>query len=145
VLIVSACLLGINCRFDGSHRLNPLLLKKAQIEGYIPVCPEQLGGLPIPRKPISICGGNGFDVLDGKCQVCNLQGKDLTANLISGSSEAVKIAKLMGIKKAIFKERSPSCGVNFTTSHQQVISGPGVTTALFIREGIEVVSDESLR
>jgi uncharacterized protein YbbK (DUF523 family) len=55
----------------------------------------------------------------------------------------LKIAKLMGIRKAVLKERSPSCGVNFTTSNQQVIQGPGVTSALFIREGIEVVSDET--
>jgi uncharacterized protein YbbK (DUF523 family) len=145
VLIVSACLLGIDCRYDASSRLNPLLREKAQREGYIPVCPEQLGGLPTPRQAVFIQGGNGFDVLDGKCKVCDQGGNDLAAQLIRGAFEALKIAKLLGIRKAILKETSPSCGVQFTTSHQELIQGPGVTAALLLREGIEVISDESLK
>jgi len=142
VLIVSACLLGINCRFDGSHRLNIPLRKKAQKEGCIPICPEQLGGLPTPRKSVFICGGSGYEVLDGKCRVVDLESNDLTNQLLRGAIESLNIAKLFGIKKAILKEKSPSCGVNLTTSNQQVIPGSGVTAALFTREGIEVISDE---
>lgn len=142
MLIVSACLLGVNCRFDGSHKLNHILREKAQGEGYIPICPEQLGGLPTPRKSCFIHGGNGLDVIDGRCQVVDSEGNDLTKQLMNGAIESLKIAKSMGITRAILKERSPSCGVTFTTSNQQVIKGPGVTTALFLREGIEVISDE---
>ena len=145
MLIVSACLLGIDCRYDAFSRLNPLLREKAQREGYIPICPEQLGGLPTPRQAVFIQGGNGFDVLDGKCKVCDQAGNDLTAQLIRGAFETLKIAKLLVIRKAILKERSPSCAVQFTTSHQELIQGPGVTAALLLREGIEVISDESLK
>jgi uncharacterized protein YbbK (DUF523 family) len=77
--------------------------------------------------------------------VCDQGGNDLAAQLIRGAFETLKIAKLLGIRKAILKERSPSCGVQFTTSHQELIQGPGVTAALLLREGIEVISDESLK
>ena len=145
MLIVSACLLGIDCRYNASHRLSPVLREKAQRERHIPVCPEQLGGLPTPRQSVSIQGGNGFDVLDRKCRICDQEGNDLTEQLIRGAFETLKIARLLGIEKAILKEKSPSCGVQFTTSHQELIPGPGVTAALLLREGIEVISDESCK
>jgi uncharacterized protein YbbK (DUF523 family) len=145
VLIVSACLLGIDCRYDASSCLNPLLREKARREGYIPVCPEQLGGLPTPRPSVFIQGGNGFDVLDGKCRVCDQGGNDLTEQLIRGAFETFKIARLLGTRKAILKEKSPSCGVQFTTSDQELIQGPGVTAALFLRERIEIISDKSCK
>lgn len=144
MLLISACLLGINCRYDGSNCKLSSLIVKALEEIYIPFCPEQLGGLSTPRSPIFLTGGDGFDLLDFKCKAIDEDGIERTFQLIKGAEEALKIAQIMGIKKAIMKEKSPSCGVKFTRSFKELLSGPGVTTALFIREGIYVISEESL-
>lgn len=143
MLIVSACLLGVNSRFDGTSRLNRRLSEEARAQGCIPICPEQLGGLATPRRAIFLLGGNGFDLLDRKCRAFDLDGNDMTAHLISGAGESLKIARILGITGAILKEKSPSCGVHFTASQGRVIGGPGVTAALFIREGMEVVCSEA--
>ena len=143
MIIVSACLLGVNSRFDGTNRLNLRLYEEARAHGCIPICPEQLGGLTTPRRSIFLLGGNGLDLLDGKCRAFDLDGNDMTAHLIRGAGESLKIAVMLGITTAILKERSPSCGVHFTTSQESLLDGPGVTAALFIREGMAVVCDEA--
>jgi len=109
-VLVSACLLGIHCRFDGSRRLKKDLLRKLKGTLIVPICPEQLGGLSTPRNPSEIVGGNGFDVLKGRAKVIDSADYDLTQNFLRGAKETLKIAKMDRIQRAYLKERSPSCG-----------------------------------
>jgi uncharacterized protein YbbK (DUF523 family) len=117
-------------------------MRKGQL---IPVCPEQLGGLPTPRKTCEIMGGTGLDVLQGRAKVINRDGEDLSNNFIRGAEETLFIAQKMGIKRAILQRRSPSCGVGKIydgTFSSSLINGNGVTAALLLINGITVISDE---
>ena len=146
--LISACLLGIKCAWDGqdiykSDRVIELL----NSETLIPFCPEQLGGLRTPRAPQEIQGGTGEDVLDGKCKVLNINGEDVTQEFINGAEETLKIAKLFHIEEFIGKSRSPSCGcgqIYDGTFSRKLIDGDGVTTALLKRNGIRVITEEDL-
>jgi len=137
MILISACLIGINCRFDGSNTINDAIIKEIKDEGFIPVCPEQLGGLSTPRPSASIQNGTGFDVIGSNSKVIDINGRDVTREFLKGAQEALKIAKLLRVQKAILKENSPSCGVNFTSSNFKKIKGPGVFTALLRNEGIK--------
>ena len=144
--LVSACLLGVNCRYDGKGKQLGSLMKLAAKGEAIPVCPEQLGGCTTPRTPCEIKGGDGGDVLDGKCRVIGVAGKDVTHNILSGALETLKIAYACGVNKAILKARSPSCGFgqiydgSFTGT---LIEGNGVTAELLQRNHIEVFTEET--
>ena len=105
----------------------------------VPVCPEQLGGLSTPRNPSEIVGGNGLDVLKGRAKVIDSADHDLTQNFLRGAKETLRIAKMDGIKKAYLKERSPSCGTTQIVYRKKEKSGLGVTAALLMKEGIDVV------
>lgn len=137
IILCSACLLGIKCRYDGESKSNKKVLKLAKKEFLIPVCPEQLGGLPTPREPAEQRGRKVF----------TKSRKDVTKSFKRGARQVLKIAKLFGIKEAIFKQRSPSCGcgqIYDGTFSGRIIRGDGVTTALLKRNGIKVVSEEDL-
>ena len=137
--IVSACLLGLNTRYDGTSQLRPELL--ADRDGdtiYIPLCPEQLGGLSTPRPRAEITAGDGTDVLAGRAAVVDETGRDVTAQFLKGAEQALKIANLCGATMALLKEGSPSCGVEQIRRDGQTIKGVGVTAALLMREGIEL-------
>jgi len=146
--LISACLLGINCAWDGrntykSGRAAELL----RSDMLMPVCPEQLGGLRTPRAPQEIQGGTGGDVLDGKCKVLNTDGEDVTDEFISGARETLRIARLLHIEEFIGKSRSPSCGCGQIcdgTFSGELIDGDGVTAALLKRNGIRVITEEGL-
>jgi uncharacterized protein YbbK (DUF523 family) len=146
--LISACLLGIKCRWDGKTKLNKKIIKIAKKETLIPICPEQLGGLPTPRKPCGIFDGKGEDVLDGKAKVLSVEdGKDFTKNFIKGAKETLKIAKIFGIKEVILKQGSPSCGFGRTYQldkklKNRKIEGNGVTAALLNRYGIKILTEE---
>ncbi|MBU3965253.1 DUF523 domain-containing protein [Patescibacteria group bacterium] len=135
--LCSACLLGINCKDNGKNNRNEKIIELTRREILIPVCPEQLGGLPTPRKRAR----------QRKGRIYKESGEDITRNFNRGAKEVLKIAELLGIKEAIFKQRSPSCGVgqiydgNFSGT---VIKGDGVTTALLKKNGIKVISEEEL-
>lgn len=140
--ICSACLLGIKCRYDGKSKPNKKVLKMAKKEVLIPVCPEQLGGLPTPRETAEITG-DGSKVLDKKAMVITKSGKDVTKNFVKGAEEVLKLAKLLGIKEAILKQKSPSCGCGEIfdgTFSGRLIKGDGVTAALLKRNGIKIGS-----
>ncbi|MGB2706499.1 MAG: DUF523 domain-containing protein [Candidatus Omnitrophota bacterium] len=115
--LCSACLLGIKCRYDEKAKPRKSIIKLAKKEVLIPVCPEQLGGLPTPRKPSERKGK----------RIIMRGGKDVTKNFKKGTRSVLKIAKTLGIKEAIFKERSPACG-----------SG-GIATEILRKNGIKVV------
>ncbi len=150
--LVSACLIGINCRYDGENRLNDKVMKLLKHEELIPVCPEQLGGLPTPREPSGILNGSGEDVIDGKSKVYNAIGQDVTQNFTKGAHEVLKIARLYGIKDAILKQRSPSCGCGETQQMRyengkytsSLVKGDGVTAALLKRNNIRIITEEDL-
>lgn len=103
-----------------------------------PVCPEQLGGLSTPRPVAEIKGGDGNDVLDEKARVITIYGDDISAKIIKGAQEVMKLARMIGAKEAVLKEKSPSCGVAMIYRNGELISGIGVCAALLKREGIEV-------
>ncbi|WIF94278.1 DUF523 domain-containing protein [Caminicella sporogenes] len=148
MILVSACLLGIDCKYNGKNNYNKDLKKFLKDKKYIIVCPEQLGGLPTPRKPSEIIAGDGYDVLDGKKKVLNLKGDDVTDYFIKGAYESLKIAKLYGIKKAILKARSPSCAsfkIYDGSFSGKLREGVGVTTALLKKNGIKVLNEENYR
>lgn len=135
--LCSACLLGIKCRYDGQSRPNSKVLALAKKEALIPVCPEQLGGLATPRIPQEKVGK----------RILNKVGEDVTDNFNRGAEEVLKLAKLLGIKEAIFKQKSPSCGCGLIydgTFSGNVIKGDGFTTELLKKNGIKVISDEEL-
>ncbi|RLD12738.1 MAG: DUF523 domain-containing protein [Caldiserica bacterium] len=135
--LVSACLLGVNCKYDGGNNRNEKIISLLRDEILIPVCPEQLGGLPTPRVPSEIKGDRVYSV----------EGKDLTENFIKGAKETLRIAKLYGVKEAIFKDGSPSCGVNYVydgTFKGKKIKGKGITARLLEKEGIKVISEKDI-
>ena len=144
--IVSACLVGINCRFNGKNKANEKLVELFKKGILIPLCPEQLGGLPTPRPPCTIVGGDGHDVLKGKAKVLTRKGEDLTTYFVKGAHEVLAIAHLLDIKEAILKSRSPSCGCgkiyceDFT---RKLRDGDGVTAALLKENGIRVYTERN--
>lgn len=145
--LCSACLLGINCRYDGKTKANEKIIELSKKEILIPVCPEQLGGQSTPRPNAEICGGNGCDVLSGKCKVIEPNKKDVSVSFLKGAEEVLKIAKIYNINEAILKERSPSCGskqIYDGTFSNKLINGEGVTTALLRKNGINVISEEEV-
>ena len=110
MIIVSACLCGINTRYDGNNNLNEkaaMLLKEGKA---VLVCPEQLGGLGTPRPAHEIKDGTGAEVLDGFAKVISINGENGTLMFIKGAEETVKIAKQIGAEAAVLKAKSPSCG-----------------------------------
>lgn len=144
--LVSACLLGIKCRYDGGGKQLDKLMELAARGQAIPVCPEQLGGCSTPRTPCEIYGGDGSDVLDGKCCVIGKGNEDVTDSLIKGAQETLKIATACGVKKAILKARSPSCGfgqIYDGSFSGALIDGNGVTAELLHRNHIEVLTEET--
>lgn len=144
VTIASACLTGVCCRYDGGHRLDDKVVAISEKEKLIPLCPEQLGGLSIPRPPAEIVGGDGEAVLDGRARVVDEEGRDITGQFLKGAREFLRLAKAAGARKAIMKEKSPSCGVRKIYQNGILVPGKGVSTALLIREGIEVISNEEM-
>jgi uncharacterized protein YbbK (DUF523 family) len=136
--IVSACLAGVRCRYDGDHCETPEIRRLVAEGCALPVCPEQLGGLPTPRIPAEIVGDGGEAVLKKTALVLDKEGREVTAALIRGAEEAWKLARLVGAKKAILRERSPSCGVTQICRGEEAISGEGVTCFLLRTHGIQV-------
>lgn len=130
-VLVSACLFGLNSRYDANNRLNEELLEQLKSRCIVPVCPEQLGGLPTPRPPAYLGGASGEQILDGRARIINEAGRDVTQEFIRGAYETLLIAEKLGVKEAYLKAKSPSCGMG---------AFHGVTAALLLRNGIEVHS-----
>ena len=135
-IIVSACLLGVSCRYDGNSKPNEKIIDLKEKYNLIPICPEIMGGLPTARMPA--------EIKDGRVKTEN--GIDVTEEYKKGADEAIKLAKLFGCKKAILKENSPSCGCGkiyngeFTRTLKD---GNGITAELFMKNGIDVFGENS--
>ena len=139
--IVSGCLVGIDCRFDGKNRISTDLIEDFKKGELIPLCPEQLGGLPTPRPPSRIVNGNGYDVLDGRTRVVNQKGDDVTEKIIKGATEVLKITKILDVEEAVLESKSPSCGCGriYDEISGELVESCGVLTALLKRNGVRAI------
>ena len=150
MIIVSACLLGENCKYSGGNNKSENVIKYLEDKEYILVCPEQLGGLSTPRNPSEIITyGNkdGNDVLSGCTKVLSNKGIDVTKNFIQGAEETLKIAKEHNVKTAILKAGSPSCGykkIYDGTFLGNKIKGMGVTAAILNKENIALLDEDDI-
>jgi uncharacterized protein YbbK (DUF523 family) len=140
-ILVSRCLMGELCRWDAKQINSPIMERLTEYQIYS-ICPEMEGGLPCPRPKAEITGGDGYDVLDGSARVKDEMGNDVTGMFLQGAKITVNLAISQNIKKAFLKEKSPSCGVSFIYKEGRLSGGVGVTTALLIRNGLEVISVE---
>jgi len=135
--IVSACLIGVNCRWDRQSRLCEKITSLVKQGEAIPVCPEQLGGLSTPRHPAEQRGNI----------VITKYGEDVTSYFRRGAEETLKIAKLVNCQYAVLKSKSPSCGINLVydgTFSGKLTEGDGVTAKLLKQNNIKVITENDL-
>ena len=135
-LLVSACLLGTPCRYDGKSKKNEAVCALAERFELIPVCPEVYGGLPTPRPPAERCGD----------RVLTEAGADVTAQYRRGAEAALQLARLYNCRTAILKANSPSCGsgtIYDGTFRHRRISGDGLTAALLKANGVQVYNEDT--
>lgn len=133
-LLISACLLGVCCRYDGASKKHPAAEKLAEKYELIPVCPEQLGGLATPRPPAERQGG----------RVINRNGDDVTVQYRAGAEETLRLCRLLECEAAVLKERSPSCGsdgIYDGTFSGTLTEGRGVTAQLLEEKGVSVFGE----
>lgn len=136
MILVSACLVGINCKYSGGNNYNQKIFDLVKEGKAIPICPEQLGGLNTPRKPVEL------KVINGKRYAIDNEGNDLTENFGRGALEVLNLAKNLNINKAILQPRSPSCGVNKIYSgnfDNKLVEGNGILAELLKQNGIDVL------
>ncbi len=140
LVFVSACLIGVRCRFDGGDCYHPDVEDWQKDHVLLPVCPEQLGGLSTPRRRVHLVGGDGFDVLAGRARVSTIDGnEDVSEQFVRGAQEVAKLVERYEIKQALLKSKSPSCGCNRVVIEGTLQSGSGVTAARLTQIGVEVV------
>lgn len=134
-ILISACLIGLNCKYDGGNNENSKLVELMKEKDLVPICPEQLGGLKTPRVSAE----------RKQEKVITKEGVDVTKEYQKGAEEVLNLAKKLNIKKAILKSRSPSCGIDEiydgTFSHT-LIKRDGVAAQLLKKNGIEVISSD---
>lgn len=143
LVLVSACLAGVPCRYDGRARPDAEIVAAVADGTAVPACAEQLGGLPTPRRPAEIVGGDGHDVLRGTARVVTIDGEDVTQPFIDGAREVARIAAERGITAAVLQARSPSCGCGSVydgTHTGRLVDGDGVLAAALKAEGFTVTS-----
>ena len=136
-ILVSACLLGINCKYNGENNYNEKVIEYLKDKEVIPVCPEIFGGLSTPRPP--------SERVENK--VLNINNEDVTQEYNKGANEALKLAKMFNINKALLKAKSPSCGKGkiYDGTFQGVLTtGNGVTVDLLELNGISVITEQDL-
>ena len=136
-ILVSACLLGVACRYDGKRKPNEAVIALKEKYNLIPVCPEIMGGLPTPRLPSEIRGET----------VIMENGEDVTDKYSKGAEETLRFARLFGCGKAVLKEKSPSCGsgrIYDGTFSKTLTEGNGVTAGMLLANGIRVAGETEI-
>lgn len=136
-IVVSACLIGYNCKYNGNNNYCSKIEKLKNQYNLIAICPEVLGGLPTPRVPSEIIGD----------KVINQEGLDVTKNYNKGANLALEKVLLNNCQIAILKAKSPSCGcgkIYDGTFTSTLINGDGVTTKLFKKHNIKVYTEEEI-
>jgi uncharacterized protein YbbK (DUF523 family) len=146
-VLVSACLIGRACRYDGRSTQDGELERELRANDLeaIPFCPEEHGGLGTPRPPAWIEERGAAAVVDDQARVVTENGLDVTGEFMIGAEGALALCRAHGIRRAFLKERSPSCGVCQTHIAGRVADGPGVTAEFLARHGIEVRGVEGRR
>ena len=142
-ILVSACLLGIDCKYNRKNNKNDKVIELLKDHDLIPVCPEIMGGLTTPRTPAEI----RKNIRKNKNEVITKDGKNVTKQYQKGAEEALKIAKLYNCQIAILKEKSPSCGcgrIYDGTFTGTLIDGDGITARLLKEHGIKIIGETSL-
>lgn len=138
-ILVSACLLGMPCRYNGKSRKAAITPQELKDSIFIPVCPEVMGDMPTPRPPSILKGGDGCAVLSGAAWVVGRDDEvDRTEMFVNGARRVVDIAREFKVNKAILKSKSPSCGVSSCTIDGILTNGMGVTAAALSEAGIEL-------
>lgn len=141
MIMISACLFGLPCRYDGQSKENPHVRLSVHGMPVLVICPEQLGNLSTPRPSACLSGGDGKDVLSGRARVIRpITGEDVTDAFLYGADRVVHLAQDCGITQAILKEKSPSCGAESVYIDGELRPGIGVTTARLLQAGIQVES-----
>ena len=142
MVLVSACLTGKPCRYDGRHSRCDALLEKLAGLPYLALCPEQLGGLPTPRAGADIIGAahgdEGPAVLRGRARVVTRDGRDVSPEFISGAREVLRRCREAGVSRAFLKDRSPSCGYDPGAGNPKGGPGRGILAALLEENGIAI-------
>lgn len=140
--LVSSCLAGVNCRYNGGNSENKVVVELVKEGLAIPICPEQLAGLPTPRPSCEI-------VIDdlGQSKVLSSNGEDFTKAFVEGAEKTLEIAKIIGVKKAILQSKSPTCGYSCIydgTFSGKLIKGNGLAAELLMNSGIEIYTEEDV-
>lgn len=144
-IVVSACLAGDNCTYKGTSNLISGIKALTESKEAIKICPEVLGGLPVPRDYAEISGGDGSDVLKGDAKVQTKSGADVTHAFLKGARNSYDIAKDSDAKLAVLRSKSPSCGcgeIYDGSFSNKLKRGYGVTAALFASKGIKVITEK---
>lgn len=147
MIIASACLCGVDCKYNAGNNLNEDVYKLFKEGKVVLVCPEQMGGLKTPRVPAEIVGGDGLDVLEGRAKVLTKEGEDVTKEFIKGAEETLKLANALIPEKIILKAKSPSCGcgnIYDGTFSSKLINGNGVAAELLIKNKFSVITEEEM-
>ena len=137
MILVSACLLGHDCKYNGGNNDNAAVHTFLEGKDWVCFCPERAGGLPAPRLPSEICCG----------RVYSKAGEDVTAEFRAGAEKALAFCRAHGVTQAILKARSPSCGVHAVYDGSftgKTAPGMGVTAALLAENGIELLDEEDI-
>ncbi|MBN2453499.1 MAG: DUF523 domain-containing protein [Candidatus Omnitrophica bacterium] len=138
--IVSACLAGVNCTYNGKNNFNPSVKTLVEKGFALPVCPEVLGGMAVPRDICEL----SFRINENPV-VLTLKGKDVTPLMITGANKALKLARKYGIKYAILKSNSPSCGygkIYDGSFSARLTEGDGIAAALLHKHGIKIYNEK---
>ncbi len=148
-VLVSSCLLGNAVRYDGGDLKADHVVLKRWVDAGVVVsfCPEVAAGLPTPRAPAEIQGGNGTSVLDRSVPILNVDGADVTDAFFRGARKALELCRAHDISVAVLTDGSPSCGSSYIYNGEflgKKIEGHGVTTALLLHHGVKVFSQYQL-
>jgi uncharacterized protein YbbK (DUF523 family) len=144
-VVISACLVGINCKYNNGNNYNEKVVNKLlNKELVLLVCPEIIFG--VPRKKIWYQNGDGEDVINKRknAKIINSDGKNVSLKLMNSCKKICSVVKKYGIKEAILKERSPSCGVNFVYINNELTKGCGLLTAMLKKQKVKVISEEQI-
>ncbi|MFE8701621.1 DUF523 domain-containing protein [Cytobacillus sp. FJAT-54145] len=147
MIIVSSCLAGEPCRYNGTASLEEKIQDLVNQKKAIMLCPELLGGFTTPREPAEIVGGTGEDVLNGHARVVERSGADVTEMFMKGAKKTLEMARKLQASCVVLKENSPSCGSQMIYNGEfsnRKVAGEGVTAALLRREGFKVISENQL-
>lgn len=142
MILVSSCLIGLETRYNGEGTREESLMEFLKDKRFIPICPEQLGGLSTPRKPCEIL------IIDGQEKIINIDGEDKTQHFIKGANEVLKLVKEFDIKYAILKERSPSCGkgrIYDGSFSSKLIDGDGIAARMLTEAGVKVYNENNFK